>query len=197
MSAEAQKTALTTASKTYLIVSSCPQVSLITSLKTSLHNLLNITADSYFSTFWESRCCSYVCLSHHLWPRTQHHLRLNWYNVPFVCGSLNNVTFISCVTFGVAAMQQRTEGALSLQEALIIPLRDNNCIYRLRCSFSEGLFIKYHAGLENQFRVSQINLQPSSHLFPWGNRQQKHLTNVENAAELIYFSISSISNEEC
>lgn len=93
-------------------------------------------------------------------------------------------------------MRQRTKGALSLQEALIIPLRDNNCIYRLRCSFSEGLFIKYHAGLENQFRVSQINLQPSSHSFPWDSRQQKHLTNVENAVALIYFSISSISNEE-
>lgn len=151
----------------------------------------------YFTTFWESCCCLCVCLSCHLWPVAQRHLKLKWHDVLFVCGSLNNVTFISCVTFGAAATQQRTKGALSLQEALIIPRRDNNCIYRLRCSFSEGLFIKYHAGLENQFRVSQINLQPSSHLFPWDSRQQKHLTNVENTGELIYFSISSISNEEC
>lgn len=73
------------------------------------------------------------------------------YNAAAVGGWLNDVTFISCLTFGVAALEQRTKGALSLQEALIIPLRDNNCIYRQRCSFSEGLFIKYHVGLENQF----------------------------------------------
>lgn len=112
----------------------------------------------------------------------QCHLMPKWYHVPFVCRSLNNATFIGCVTLGVAAMQQRTKGAPSLQEALIIPWRDNNCIYRLRCSSTEGLFIKYHAGLENQFQVSQINLQPSSHLFPWDSMQQKHLSKVKNAA---------------
>lgn len=164
---------------------------------TTLHNWLNIAPYTFVPS--GKAVAVYTLVPHTTCDHEaiQHHLRPKWYNVPFVCGSSNNVTFISCVTYGVAAMQQRTKGAPSLQEALIIPRRDNNCVYRLRCSFSEGLFIKYHAGLENQFQVSQINLQPSSHLFPWDVMQQKHLTNVEKAAELFYFSIPSISNEEC
>lgn len=164
----------------------CPQVSLITLLKATIHNWLNITADTFLPC-GKLAALYTVCLS--VAPPNQW-LNITWSqndNIPFVGGSLNNVTFISCVTFGVAAAQQRTKGAPFLQEALIIPLRDNNCIYRLRCSFSEGLFIKYHEGLKNQFGVSQINLQPSSHLFPWDSRQQKHLTDPENAAELIFF----------
>lgn len=107
-----------------------------------------------------------LCLSPAPPPAALCHFDVKQYNISFVCGSLNNVTFISCVTFGGCCSEAGAKAALSLQEALIIPLRDNNCIYRLRCSFFEGLFIKHHAGLENQFRVSQINLQPSSHSFP-------------------------------
>lgn len=166
-----------------LIVSMCPQVSFITS---ALHNWLNIAADALLPCGKAAAVyMSVSCTPCNEW------VDITWSqsdNVPFVGGSLNNVTFISCVTFGVAAAQWRTKGAPSLQEALIIPLRDNNCIYHLRCSFSEGLLIKYREGLENQFWVSQINLQPSSHLFPWDSRQQKHFTDVENAAELICFA---------